>query len=127
MDRRTGRVLYDWPHVAQSIADILTTFKLTRLMRRDYGSDAPLLIDKPMNDASLIAFYVATAEALDRWEPRFELRNVSFVAANRDGQATLLLEGTYIPRGHLGDRTPAQVPDRPLTLLLADDGWRVAA
>lgn len=127
MDRRTGRVLIDWAHVAQSIADILTTLKFTRLMRRDYGSDAPLLIDKPMNDASLLDFYVATAEALDRWEPRFELGNVSFVAANRNGQATLLLEGTYIPRGHLGDKTPAQIPDRSLTLLLADDGWSVAA
>jgi phage baseplate assembly protein W len=127
MDRRTGRVLIDWAHVAQSIADILTTLKLTRLMRRDYGSDAPLLVDKPMNDASLLAFYVATAEALDRWEPRFDLSNVSFVAASRDGKTTLLLEGTYIPRGHLGDRTPARIPDRSLTLLLADDGWRVAA
>lgn len=127
MDRRTGRILIDWAHVAQSIADVLTTLKLTRLMRREYGSDAPLLVDKPMNDASLIAFYVATAEALDRWEPRFALGNVSFVAANRNGQVTLLLEGTYIPRGHLGDKTPAQIPDRSLTLLRADDGWSVVA
>ncbi|HML28953.1 MAG TPA: GPW/gp25 family protein [Hyphomicrobium sp.] len=123
MDRRTGRVLIDWAHVCQSIADILTTYKLTRVMRRDYGSDNPLLVDKPMTDASLIKFYVATADALDRWEPRFSLDTVFFTAATRDGQTTLRLDGTYLPRGHLGDRTPAAIPDRSVTLLLVDDGW----
>lgn len=126
MDRRTGRILTDWAHVAQSIADILTTHKYTRLMRRDYGSNVPLLIDKPMTDATLLMFYVESAEAIDLWEPRVGVKNLAFTAASRDGRATLALDCTYFPRGHLGDRTPAQVPDRSLTLLLADDGWRPA-
>jgi len=123
MDRRTGRVLIDWAHVCQSIADILTTYKLTRIMRRDYGSDDPILIDKPMTDANLIRFYVETADALDLWEPRFELDNVYFTSADRDGAATLRLEGKYLPRGHLGDKTPASIPDKSVTLMLVDDGW----
>lgn len=114
INRRTGKVLTDWDHVVQSIEDILTTRVLSRVMRRDYGSNLPKLIDAPMNDLSLLMFYVATAEALDVWEPRFELTEVAFSDASAGGVAQLRLAGNYLPRGHKGDRTVSD--DRNLVL-----------
>lgn len=99
MDRRTGRRIDGAAHLAQSIHDILTTLKGTRVMRRDYGSDLPGVIDQPLNGETLIDAYQATAEALDLWEPRIELARIRLVAA-RAGYAEFELidaEGEVLP------------------------------
>lgn len=128
IDRRTGKVLTGWAHVVQSIEDILTTLVLTRLMRRLYGSNAPKLIDAPMNTSSLLALYVAIAEALDAWEPRYELKNVAFAAASADGAATIALAGIYYPNGHKGDRAPDNGEERAVSLVQMNESlWRAAA
>ena len=128
INRRTGKLLTDWEHVVQSIEDILTTMTLTRTMRREYGSDVPRLVDAPMNDLSLLMFYVAAAEALDRWEPRFELLEVYFVDVGAGGSTTLRLVGRYLPKGHLGDPTPANDNTLVLDLVqLAEEGFRAVA
>ena len=49
MDGTTGAKLAGIDHLRQSIRDILTTRIGTRVMRRDYGSDLPGLIDRPMS------------------------------------------------------------------------------
>lgn len=79
-------------HLAQSINDILSTPKGTRVMRRDYGSDLPRLIDAPMNGETLVDLFMATAEALDAWEPRFRLIRVEVPAASA-GVLELTLTG----------------------------------
>lgn len=128
IDRRTGQVLTDWAHVVQSIEDILTTPTLTRVMRRLYGSDVPKLVDAPMNEESLLALYVAMAEALEAWEPRYELRQIGFTAASADGSATILLTGVYYPDGHKGDRTPDNGEERAVSLVQMNESlWRAAA
>ena len=128
LDRRTGRVLVDWAHVVQSIEDILTTRVLTRVMRRQYGSDWPRLIDSPMNEQTLLLFYVTAAESLDRWEPRFELLDIQFVDADASGTTTLRLVGNYLPRGHIGDRTPDTDTALVLDLVqMAEGVFRAAA
>lgn len=124
INRRTGRIVSDWAHVCQSIGDLLSTPYLTRVMRREYGSAVPDVIDKPLTNASLLEFYVAAAEALDRWEPRFSLDKIELVSATRGGRIELALEGTYRPRAHKGDMTPAEIPDRSIAFMLANDGWR---
>ncbi|WP_039017336.1 GPW/gp25 family protein [Halocynthiibacter namhaensis] len=90
MDRQTGRRITGDAHLAQSIADILTTPKGTLVMLRDYGSDLPDIIDQPINGETLIDVYQATAEALDRWEPRLKLERVQITQA-RAGFAELEL------------------------------------
>ncbi|MEM1077456.1 MAG: GPW/gp25 family protein [Pseudomonadota bacterium] len=77
----TGTGLAYSDHVDQSISDILTTPIGSRVMRRDYGSELPFLIDAPMNGETMVILYRATAEALARWEPRITLRRVQAVAA----------------------------------------------
>ena len=81
MNRHTGLAVEGSAHLSQSILDILTTPKGTRVMRRDYGSDLPNIIDQPINGETLIDIYQATAEALDEWEPRLELARVQLAAA----------------------------------------------
>ncbi len=63
-------------HVRQSIGDILTTPVGTRVMRRDYGSVIPDLIDQPLNRATVLRLYAATAAAVMRWEPRLRISSI---------------------------------------------------
>lgn len=88
----TFRVLPEDQHLAQSINDILATPLGSRVMRRDYGSDLPRLIDAPINGETLVDLFAATAEAIDRWEPRFVLRRVE-VADAIAGKLSLTLTG----------------------------------
>lgn len=67
------RLLSAADHVGASIADILATPKGARVMRPEYGSDLPRLVDAPMNEEWKLRVYMATADALRRWEPRVEV------------------------------------------------------
>lgn len=124
INRITGQVITDWQHVVQSVADILSTPRLVRIMRRDYGSDTPGLVDKPTTDVALLRFYVEAAEAIDQEEPRYVLARIGFGSANREGQVTIGMSGIYRPRALYGDLTPARTPDRSIVLLLADQGMK---
>ncbi|MBO9710681.1 MAG: GPW/gp25 family protein [Caulobacter sp.] len=89
----TGGPLEGDAHLAQSIADILTTPIGTRVCRRDYGSLFAELIDQPFNALTRIRLYAATALALRRWEPRITLRQVSIAAGAAAGSFVLELVG----------------------------------
>ncbi len=82
MSRDNGSQLSTDEHLRQSIRDILTTPLGTRLMRRDYGSLLPFLIDSPANDATKLRLMAATATALIRWEPRIKVSKVSLSLIN---------------------------------------------
>ena len=117
INRATGKWISGWQHVAQSIFDILSTPLGTRVMRRTYGSRLFDLLDRPMTIENILEVYLATAEALDRWEPRFKLRNVRVNDASGQGRLTLSIYGTYFPRGHLGDYSRYEEPDGVLVTL----------
>ena len=94
MSRTTGKALSDIDHIRQSVADILTTPIGSRIMRRDYGSLLPDLIDAPFNDATRLQAYAATAMALLRWEPRIRLSRVQLFLGEQPGQVVLDIEGS---------------------------------
>ncbi|MNZ66574.1 Lysozyme [compost metagenome] len=96
MDRATGQPIDDLAHLRQSIADILTTPIGSRVMRRDYGSLLPELIDQPLNGAGTVRLYAATAAALMRWEPRLRLSRVQLFLGTEHGSATLDIEGARV-------------------------------
>lgn len=98
MNENTGAPLEGLAHLKQSIADILNTRIGTRVMRRDYGSDLPNLVDRPMNDELGVDMYIAIADALDRWEPRLELREISYTRSE-DGVTEFALTADYLPDG----------------------------
>ncbi|MCY1363452.1 Lysozyme [compost metagenome] len=96
MNATTGRALDALAHLRQSIADILTTPIGSRVMRREYGSQIPDLIDQPTNGDTVVRLYAATAMALMRWEPRLRLTRVQFYRGAEPSSVTLELEGTRV-------------------------------
>lgn len=93
MDRDTGKTIGDIDHIRQSVADILTTSVGTRVMRRDYGSLLPRLVDQPLNEATLLRAYSASVAAIARWEPRIRIRRIRRnVSATVPGEARLAID-----------------------------------
>ncbi len=108
LNDNTGEQLGGWEHVVQSLTILLTTEIGECVELRDYGSDIPNLIDRPMIPATLLDVFMATVVAIDRWEPRYVAKAMRLVKAGPDGAATLQTEGIYFPRAHLGDFTVHQ-------------------
>ncbi|MBY0445834.1 MAG: GPW/gp25 family protein [Burkholderiales bacterium] len=75
LNKHNGHAIDDLAHIQQSVADVLTTPLGSRLMRRDYGSEIPALIDQPLNGATRLRVMAATATALKKWEPRIRARS----------------------------------------------------
>lgn len=98
INSNTGKRLGGIDHLRQSIRDILTTPIGSRVMRRAYGSRLFELIDAPLNRNTLLDLYAATAEALDLWEPRFQLVSCKAVSAE-PGRVELDLVGKYLIDG----------------------------
>lgn len=104
MDRNTGARLDGWAHVQQSLQVLLTTPERSRVMRRAFGCGLPRRVDMPINNVTTIDLYADVAKAIADHEPRFRVERMSVDTATV-GQITLLAEGVYYPRGHLGDFT----------------------
>ena len=98
LDASTGKQLSGLAHLRQSVGDILTTPIGTRVMRRDYGSRLYRLVDAPMNDATRLDMMAATYEALEIWEPRLTVDQVS-VEMPEPGGVVVSIEGQYLPTG----------------------------
>ncbi|NTI86032.1 baseplate assembly protein [Agrobacterium rhizogenes] len=98
-----GKPLTNWEHVEQSIGKILTTPKRSRVMRRNFGSDVPELIDGKMTRRNVLAVYAASATAILEWEPRYRMTAGRVTRADAGGSIMLEIFGTYYPRGHRGD------------------------
>lgn len=91
LNRDIGGTVSDMEHIRQSVTDILTTPKGSRLMVRDYGSDLPDLIDGPLNPALRLRVISATYSALAQWEPRLNIASVS--AESSEGQTVITIRG----------------------------------
>ncbi len=98
-DRRTGAPLDGVAHLQQSIDDILSTPIGTRLMRRDYGSDLPDLIDQPLHGATLLRVYAAVVGALAKWEPRVQVLSIAPEIDSTPGRLTLAISMIYVATG----------------------------
>lgn len=96
MNPATGKASSGAEHLKASIRDILTTRIGTRVMRRDYGSRLPELVDNPTGELLKVELFAATAEALVKWEPRFRLDRVYLQSASEAGKIVLALEGRIL-------------------------------
>jgi phage baseplate assembly protein W len=99
MSRTAGTALGGFDHLKQSIEDILTTPVGSRVHRRDYGSRLPRLVDRPINNSLVAELVAATAEALDRWEPRLRLEQIKIDSVSEAGRIELSLVGYYLLNG----------------------------
>src|SRR6185503_10327975 len=93
-----GKLLSGIDHLRQSIRDILTTPKGSRVMRRTYGSNLFYLVDAPMNRGTISKIRAETVNALSDQEPRISVTKVTVDSA-APGQIGLTIEGKYLPDG----------------------------
>ncbi|WP_151710699.1 GPW/gp25 family protein [Acinetobacter brisouii] len=98
MSRETGLSISEVESIKQSIQDIITTPIGSRVMRREYGSNIPNLIDQPMNDALIVKLYSAIYTPILRWEDRISIEslNISDVSS---GSMQLDLEAVHTISG----------------------------
>lgn len=118
MDRVTGKLLTGIAHLAQSIADILSTPIGTRIMRRDYGSALFELFDKPMNALGRMRLVAAIADAIRRWEPRIRLTSVKITgdaATFAQGVFSVDLEGELTEAAGATGLARLTIPLRPVS------------
>jgi len=97
MSIATGRAIDGLDHLRQSIAVILMTPLGSRVMRRNFGSLLPVLLDAPDNGATRVRLYSAVAGALMTWEPRLRITRVAVSSGSMPGQVVIDITGTYIP------------------------------
>lgn len=93
MNATGGTALAGDEHLAQSIADIVTTPIGSRVMLRDYGCLLFDLLDRPLTRATLLLGAMAVTMALARWEPRIAVTRVEFAGDFAAGQVTLNVTG----------------------------------
>lgn len=81
MNAATGKHLSGDEHLRQSITDIFTTPKRSRVLRRDYGSDVLKYLDNPADDETRLNIISAAADALAQWEKRLTVSQISVIKA----------------------------------------------
>lgn len=91
MSRNTGAALSETAHIRQSVQDILSTPTGTRVMLPEYGSELLALVDAPVDRLTQIRAVMATAVALENWEPRITVQSVSVI---RTGAGRLCIDLT---------------------------------
>lgn len=94
LNRTTGAAMTGVEHLRQSIRDILTTSVGSRVMRPEYGSHLPRMVDLPVNKGWASAAQAEVARALGRWEPRITLSRITVLSVV-DGSVTMTLAGQY--------------------------------
>ncbi|WP_150467408.1 GPW/gp25 family protein [Francisella sp. SYW-9] len=100
LSRYTGKLIDDFESVKQSIDDILSTPKGSRVMRRDYGSDLHKYIDSPLNKSNIAKIYLSVVQAITDFEPRVSLeKNKINVSADETGHLIIGFEFIYKPKG----------------------------
>ncbi len=127
LNRETGKLLTGWPHVVQSLIVLFTSHFGSRVMRRIFGSDVPRLLGQNITPRTLLRYVGAIRIAVIFWEPRWRVTRVLMdpkinTPENlRAGIFAMTIYGTYRPRGHLGDFTPAP-GETSLTITSGDKG-----
>lgn len=95
----TGLAIGEHEGLMQRLVTLLATPKGSRVGMREYGSDLYKLIDRPMNAMFRMEAYAATADAIERWEPLFKLRQVQLIEQSGEGVFQILLDGDSLIDG----------------------------
>jgi len=82
----------------QRLQSLLTTPLGSRVMRRNYGSRLPRLVDRPMNASLKLDTVHAVVDAIGQWETEFVVDQVS-VSAGEANQLIIDLFGHDVISG----------------------------
>jgi hypothetical protein len=63
--------------IMQNIKIILTTMKGSDIHRPDFGSDLYLFLDQPLTAIARGKIMAEIVEAVENWEPRVKVKNIS--------------------------------------------------
>jgi phage baseplate assembly protein W len=77
--------------------------KGSRLARREYGSDLPDMIDKPLNGKTRMQCMAASVIALARWEPRVDISKVQMQVGTGEQAGALAIDITGTKRDGTGN------------------------
>lgn len=100
MNAQNGRPLSGDAHLNQSIINLLTTPKGTRVLRRDYGCGLFDLVDSPLDAILVSNIRKETAMAINRWEPRLKIQRVYVLDAG-NGFIEVVIEGINLENSTL--------------------------
>lgn len=82
IDARTGREIEASARLRQSITDILSTPRGSRIRRPTYGSRLFQLTDAPMTPSTVADYCAEAAQAIAMWEPEYRVSSVRLVSAS---------------------------------------------
>ncbi|MEY4953702.1 MAG: hypothetical protein RL299_2126 [Pseudomonadota bacterium] len=105
IDADTGRAIYGWAHVMQSIRDILVTDIGLRPMREYYGSMVPRALGRQINSREILPVISSIAAAIEIWEPRYRMMSFEIGGDPVQGNLALTISGEYRPNALSGDFT----------------------
>lgn len=105
IDAATGGTIYGWAHVEQSLRDIFWTRFGERVMREWYGSFVPALLGRNITASEVTPFFAAVASAIEQFEPRYRVSEITPVKVTRAGELHFYIAGEFRPRAVYGDLT----------------------
>jgi phage baseplate assembly protein W len=106
MQRESGAYLTDeLEHIRQSVLKIVTTPIGSRVMRREYGSLIPELIDSPINARVRLLIMAAIVTAVIKWEPRLRPIKVALSLGDTPGAALTVELSAALKSGHNAGQT----------------------
>lgn len=97
-DRNRIAMVEHEANIRRSIFVILNTAPGERVMRPDFGCEIHEMIFAPANDQTAAVIERMTLEALHRWEPRINLRQVR-AAPGYDDYGQILIDIVYEIKG----------------------------
>jgi phage baseplate assembly protein W len=100
INKFNGKSISGVEYLQQRLDTLLTTPRMTRVMRRQYAGIFHL-VDKPVNKAFLVDLYAATAVSIKRWEPELKIRQITLESVSQ-GKVNLRLDGQFVELGQDG-------------------------
>ena len=97
-DRNRISLVQDDTDIKQSIYIIINTVPGERVMRPDFGCEIHSLIFWPANDQTAAIAERYVREALGRWEPRIEIRELTITPGATE-RGELVIEIIYVIKG----------------------------
>ena len=103
MNRDTGLRLSGWEHVIQCLQVIFLTGYGERVMREWFGSMVPHILGENLVEDTVLKFFYSVAVAIELYEPRFKLVEITIERADSQGHMGFVLVGEYFPNALSGD------------------------
>lgn len=118
IDARTGHVLVGFAHLEQSVAKIVMTMPLERVMLLDFGLAPTRRLGRNISRALVATLYGDLIVAIHKWEPEYRIERLQLASLDRVGGMGVYFEGRYYPEGRLGNYDVVESANLDISLVL---------